>query len=119
MVAARAKEIFEQEAKERQRGGQGGKLLPVTLPEAKGDARDKAGKAVGVSGRSVDHASRVLAKGTPALVKAVEEGRMAVSTAAILATEPPEIQDAEATTPKRNRKYQSGLGGGAPEPANV
>ncbi len=46
--AARAREFYERQAKERQKGGQGGKLLPANLPEAKGDARDQAGKAVGV-----------------------------------------------------------------------
>lgn len=47
---------YEARAKERQRivGGDRTKALPVNLPEAKGDARDLAGKAVGVSGKSVD-----------------------------------------------------------------
>ena len=95
MVAARAKGIYEEQAKQRQqirKGHQAG-ATPVNLPElSKGDARDKAGKAVGVSGRSVDHASRVLEKGTPELVKAVDEGRMAVSTAAKVAEQPQELQ---------------------------
>ena len=101
MVAARAKGIYEEQAKERQRAAGGDhvrKALVENLPQAEvGKARDKAGKALGVSGRSVDHASRVLEQGTSALVKAVDDGRMAVSTAAILTTEPPEVQDAEAT----------------------
>jgi hypothetical protein len=40
---------YAAQAKERQRGGQAGVLLPVKVPEAKnGDSRDQAGKAAGV-----------------------------------------------------------------------
>lgn len=116
MCAARARDIYEREAKERQKasgGDQSKKAVPENLPEPKkGDARDAAGKAFGVSGKSVDHAKRVIDKGTPELVRAVDSGRMAVSTAAILATEPPEVQKAEAENPKRNRKYKPTQGGG-------
>jgi hypothetical protein len=109
MCAARAREIYEREAKERQKvrkGDQAGSS-PENLPELKtGDARDIAGKAFNVSGKSVDHATRVIEKGVPELVKAVDEGRMAVSTAAILATEPKEVQLAELSDPKRNRVYK-------------
>jgi len=112
MVAARARDYYDKQAKERLKT-KGGHSGPVNLPEAKGDARDQAAKAAGVSGKTVDHATKVLKHGIPELVKAVDEGRMAVSTAAILASEPPEIQRAEATAPKRNRTYKPGLGGGA------
>ncbi len=70
------KPFYEADAKERQRCGQGGVLLPVKVPEAKADSRDAAdldpnivekipqckrtdksrdaaGKAVGVNGRYV------------------------------------------------------------------
>ncbi|MFA6242038.1 MAG: hypothetical protein WC655_13980 [Candidatus Hydrogenedentales bacterium] len=86
MVAARAREYYDQRAKERQvvnlkRGDT--KPVPVNLPEReKGDSRDQAGKAVGVSGKTVDAATKVLAKGTPELVKAVDEGKVSVSAAA-------------------------------------
>jgi hypothetical protein len=115
MCAARARDIYEQQAKERlnTKGGHSG---PVNLPEAKGDARDAAGKAFGVSGKSVDHAKRVIEQGIPELAVAVDSGRMAVSTAAILATEPEEVQRAEIEHPKRNRTYKPGSGGGAVEP---
>jgi hypothetical protein len=113
MVAARARGIYDEEAKKRQRagGGVGGKVahgkLPVNLPEAKIDSRDAAGKAAGVSGTYVDRATKVLANAVPEVVKAVDEGRMGVTTAAILATEPPDVQRAEASHPKRNRTYNS------------
>lgn len=119
MVAARARDVYDAQAKERQRLSEGrGKKGPANLPDLNdtGDARDKAGKAVGVSGRSVDFATKVLNNGTPELIKAVDEGRMAVSTAAVYASEPEEVQREVATHPKRNRKYTPGPNGaGEPE----
>lgn len=114
MVGARAREIYDRAAGERQREGQksGGrgntKNLVENLPPSLdgGKSRDLAGKAVGVSGKSIDHATRVIKQAIPEVVKAVDEGRMAVSTAAILATEPAEVQLAEVTNPKRNRTYK-------------
>jgi hypothetical protein len=56
MCAARAREIYEREAKERQAHGETapGKSLMENLPQAiKGTARDIAGKAFGVSVRSM------------------------------------------------------------------
>ena len=115
MCAARAREIYEREAKERQQGGQGGKLLPANLPEAnKGDARDLAGKAFGVSGKSVDHAKRVIEKGIPELAQAVDSGRIAVSTAAVIAADPPEDQKA-AIEKQAKRDYSKLAGRGKPE----
>lgn len=115
MVAAKARKYYDDQAKERLKTNKGGKHggLPMeNLPQAeKGSARDAAGKALGVSGKSVDHATKVLRNAVPEVVEAVEQGRMAVSTAAILATEPPELQRKEATTPKRNRKYTPGPNG--------
>ena len=63
MIGARLKEHYAEEAKERQ--GTKTDILE-NLPECSsaGDARDKAGAVVNVSGRSVDHASKVLAKGS-------------------------------------------------------
>ena len=81
MVAARARGAYDKQAKERQRGGRGGKLLPVSLPEAKGDSRDQAAKAVGVSGRTVDYATRVLNRGTPELIKAERRHGTTAATA--------------------------------------
>jgi len=56
-----------------------------------GKARDQVAEAVGVSGKSIDYATKVLKTGTPEVIKAVDTGRMAVSTAAILASEPKEV----------------------------
>ena len=54
MVAARMKDQYAAEAKERQKLSEGrGKKGPVKVPDRNaGDARDKAGDAVGVSGKS-------------------------------------------------------------------
>jgi hypothetical protein len=116
MCAARARELYEQQAKERQRAAGGDhnkKAVVENLPQAdSAKARDAAGKAFGVSGKSVDFAKKVIDKGIPELAKAVDEGRMAVSTAAVLASEPEEVQKAEVDNPIRNRKYTSVKGGG-------
>lgn len=81
MVAARAREFYDKQAKERQVRKPAGSV-PENLPEQKGDARDAAGKAVGVSGKLVDNASKVLRDGIPELARAVDEGRLSVSAAA-------------------------------------
>jgi len=65
MCAARAREIYERQAKERQSAGGGDKSKEAgkeNLPEAlKGQARDAAGKAFGVSGKFTGgHATRVI-----------------------------------------------------------
>jgi hypothetical protein len=110
MVGARARKWYDDEAKKRQKvrkGSQPG-ASPANLPELeKGDARDQVGKVVGVSGKSIDHATKVLNRAIPEVVQAVDEGRMSVSTAAILASESEEEQRAEAAHPKRRRDYRS------------
>lgn len=114
MVGARAREIYDRQAKERmtEGGRSGGKGRPKqgveNLPPPNSDtgkARDQVGKVVGVSGKSIDHATRVINHAVPEVIKAVDEGRMAISTAAILSAEHPEAQKREATEPKRNRTY--------------
>jgi hypothetical protein len=134
MVGARAREIHDKAAKDRQRASGGdrkskeSKSVVENLPQPiQEKARDAVGKAIGVSGKSIDHATRVIKQAIPEVVKAVDEGRMAVSTAAILATEPADVQLAEVTNPKRNRTYkhpkpeQEGDEGGnsKPEPTAV
>jgi hypothetical protein len=96
MVAGRARKLFDEQAKERQqvrKGHQAGSTV-ANLPQLdKGKSRDKAAAAVGVGGRTVDYASKVLKNGTPELVAAVDSDKIAVSTAARLASEPPEVQN--------------------------
>lgn len=88
MVAARAREVYDRAAKERQDEGRKHShesrkgLVVANLPEpSAGRSRDQAAEAVNVGGRTVDYGTKVLRDGTPELVAAVDEGRMAVSTA--------------------------------------
>ncbi len=61
MVAARVREHYDKAAKEWQgKRTDLAKDIPANLPESKSDSRDAAGKAMGVSGKSVDHVTRVL-----------------------------------------------------------
>ncbi len=91
MVADKARGLYDKRAKERQKLSEGrGKKGVITLPPLK--ARDEAGKAVGVGGSLVDRARKVRTKGVPELGKAVEDGRMSVSTAAELTEEDEETQ---------------------------
>jgi hypothetical protein len=58
MIGDKVREYEDKAAKERQKMSEGrGKKGPVILSDLKGDARDKAGAAVGVSGSMVDRAS--------------------------------------------------------------
>jgi hypothetical protein len=58
MVGDKARELFDQRAKDRQKLSKGrGKKGKVTLPYLNdGQSRDEAGKAVGVSGTLIDRA---------------------------------------------------------------
>jgi N6-adenosine-specific RNA methylase IME4 len=96
MVGANAKPILAAEARERQAHGQTapGRTLKETFPEALGQSRDLAGKAVGVSGRLIDFAEKVKRDGVPDLVSAVERDEVAVSQAAKIANLPAEQQTA-------------------------
>jgi hypothetical protein len=94
MVAARARDQFDREAKLRQ----------ARLAHASGDARDLAGRAVGVSGKSVDYATRVLKDGVPELVSACDAGRLAVSRAARMVELPAQDQRAVLAAPREQRR---------------
>lgn len=90
MVAARLKPIYEEEARKRQ-GTRTDLSANLRLGEA-GKAAEKAAAALNVSPRSVESAAAVLRDGADELVKAVEYGKVAVSTAAIVAQLPKEEQ---------------------------
>lgn len=91
MVGSRARAEYEAAAKERQKlDNESKENLPYSQ---KGQARDQAGKAVGVSGRSVEHASNVLKNGSESLIAACDQGKVAVSAAAKLSQLPKDKQD--------------------------
>lgn len=87
MVGGKVKNLYAEEAKQRLRDGQksGGrgkkKNSPANLPESNGDARDKAGEAVNVSGKMIDHAVKVIESGNAPLIKACETAVIPVSLA--------------------------------------
>ena len=105
MIGARIRPDYDRKAKERMTAGGGDKKSyaaksgaeQVPHPIEEGRARDLAAAAVGVSGPLVDHATKVLAKGDPLLIAAVDQGRMNVKKAAGLTSQPVETQRALAT----------------------
>jgi hypothetical protein len=102
MVAARVKSRFEAEAKARPRAAGGDRnsqdaRVPKSVSahrreRVEATSRERAAQLLNVSPRSVDSAARVLRKGTPELVAAVERDQVKVSTAATVATLPLEEQ---------------------------
>lgn len=96
MIAPKLEQAFKQAAMARKSAAlkKGDKApVPANLPEReKGDSRDKVGEALGVSGKSVDMATKVASKGVPELSAAVERGQVAVSAAAEVAEMPKEKQ---------------------------
>jgi hypothetical protein len=76
LAAARLLDHERSLAKERQRQGQ--EKLPD--PEL-GQARDKAGKRFGVSGKTVEKADKVIAQGVAGLVALVERSEVSISAA--------------------------------------
>jgi hypothetical protein len=82
MIAAKIRELHDQRAKDRQAAGRKkGQQKPVVEevpPREKGKARDHAAAIVGVSGRLVDDATKLLNEAKPELVKAVDDGRVSI-----------------------------------------
>jgi hypothetical protein len=74
MIGARAKDLYAKQAKERQaatrKRGNKSPVMAKSPRRGKGAARELAGKAVSVSGRSIDKATKVIDKGVPELAKA-------------------------------------------------
>jgi N6-adenosine-specific RNA methylase IME4 len=71
---------FEGEARERQRGGQGGRLLPVNLSEAKGESAEHAAAITKVSGAYVKRA-KMLKDEWPELFRQVRAGTLGLNEA--------------------------------------
>lgn len=110
MMAAWARGQYDKQAKERQEATRitDGKppVVEIVPPPGKqvenGKSRDKAGKAAGVSGRTVDKATKVRKEGIPALGKLVESGNLDVTKAAKIATLPKETQETLLEDAQRN-----------------
>lgn len=91
MVAAKARGVYDKAAKERQVRKPVDSVVANFPPQK---ARDAAGAAMGISGRSVDKASKVLREGSPELVTAVETNTVSVNAAEKIASLPKEDQPA-------------------------
>lgn len=88
MVQAKALAIYEKAAAERMKAGK--KVDPSdNCPQGKGRAKDAAGAVVGISGKAVDRATKVIKHGSKELQEAVEKGTVSVSAAAAVATQLP------------------------------
>ena len=111
MIAAKAKALYENEALDRKRIY--AKKLKNTeknedrdncpYPE-RGRSRDKAGEAMGVSGKAVDRAVVVIANGSEELQAMVTAGDISLNKAHSIASEIPKSQQAEAAKESNQRK---------------
>lgn len=89
ICAAKIKSFFEEAAQERMKLGKS--------PDPKdnlpyGQVRDQAGALMGVSGKSVDRAAKVIEDGAASIVKAVEDGEVSISDAAKIVDLPKQEQ---------------------------
>lgn len=128
MAGAEMRKLYDTAAKERQAAGQkaGGRgntknsveNLPPSLESGK--ARDAVGALVGVSGKSIDSATKVLTQGTPKLIAAAKADKLAVSTASRASSLTPEEQDAiadraMASNGRRRQRCEDSAEGEQPE----
>jgi ParB family chromosome partitioning protein len=97
----RKREILAGQAKERQKGGQGGVLLVENLPQANDKTRDAVAAEIGVSGKTYDALRKVSNEGTEELKQAVRDKKVGASTAADIAQLPAETQREIASLPTR------------------
>lgn len=74
------------------RGGDRGNQFTGGKAPIGGMPQPKAAELLNVGERSVQRAREVQQSGAPELVEAVERGEVAVSTAAVIAQEPPQVQ---------------------------
>ncbi len=79
--ALKVEEEYAKQAKDRQRGGQGGVLLTERIPEANfGEAREHAAKAIGVNPHYITDAKRIQ-KESPELLEQVRVGEISLPEA--------------------------------------
>lgn len=113
MIGARLLDVFKGEAKARQKRSR--ERIPVTLPEqpTKGEARDQAGKVVGVSGKTISEAAKVLKSGDRRLIDLVMAGKMSVFEAnrklAVRAARARARNDAKPAGEERGRQRKEGV----------
>ncbi len=107
IVGARSIEVYEKLAKERQKR-KPNSVRDCSPTQNAGRASDAAGAVVGVSGKTIDRASKVISQGVPALVEVVDSGEVSVSKGAEIADLPKAQQPKAikaAKQPKPVRKF--------------
>ena len=99
VAAAKARDWYDKQAKKRQHeGGKAGRSKQLggkdncPYPRNTGQSRDQAGEAFGVSGQTVDRATKLLQRATPEVVSAVETGKISLNRASLIAEHPAEMQ---------------------------
>lgn len=80
-LAMRVEQILREKAKNRQRGGKGGVLLPPKLAEAKSDVRDQVSKIAGISHGTFDKVKKIKTYGDPETIEKVRKGEMSINKA--------------------------------------
>ena len=90
MLALNLEALYGEQAKERQ--GIRTDLGQEINESERGSSAEKAAKVMGICPQSVAYAKRVDKKGIPELAGLVRSGKVAVSAAAEVADEPPEVQ---------------------------
>jgi hypothetical protein len=86
LIAARLMPFYEDEARARMEAG------TLASVDARGKASAKAAAAVGASQAGTERAARVIRRGVPELVEALQQGRLSTSRAAEIATMDPAAQ---------------------------
>jgi ParB-like chromosome segregation protein Spo0J len=104
LIGARAKPMFEEEAKARQ--GARTDISANLRGSDYGKASDQAARSVNVSPRSVESAAAVLKHGTPELVQRVEQGEIRVSAASTVARQPEPEQKRLAVLPLKELRQE-------------
>lgn len=89
-IVRKSENLVKAQAKERQRGGQGGVLLTERNPEANSTARDKLGAMAGVSGKTYEHATAILDKAPEAIINAVRLNELSITAGYAVTKLPPE-----------------------------
>lgn len=100
VCAQRARKMYDEAAKKRQKQskGRGQKKGQDNCPDLNedddppGQARDKAGKAFGISGVTVDRARRIMRDGIPEVAEALEAGKLSVAGGVKIVASPKQDQ---------------------------
>jgi ParB-like chromosome segregation protein Spo0J len=105
LVGQRIEVLVKEEAKKRMLQGKKTPSVTVTEGSKQGDTREIVADAVGMSGPTYDRAKRAVKNGVPEVIEAMDRGEIGISTAALIAVEPPEKQPQLLDDYKTGRKH--------------